>query len=102
MKNKKDMTTEPVNNIEKIIRSYLEIETSYALLINGKRGIGKTFFIKNKIQPQIGNIKVYHDQRKSYKPVYISLYGLNSIDEVYTLFAFELLPFLKTQPAKVT
>jgi hypothetical protein len=102
MKAKKEMTAEPVNNIEKVICSYLEIETSYALLINGTRGIGKTFFIKNKIIPKIGNIKVYHDQRKSYKPVYISLYGLNSIDEVYTLFAFELLPFLKTQPAKVT
>jgi len=92
----------PANNIEKIINSYLEIETSYALLVNGRRGIGKTFFIKNKILPKLSNIKVFHDQRKSYKPIYVSLYGLGSMDEVYTLLAFELLPFLKGQTAKVT
>ncbi|WP_428331615.1 P-loop NTPase fold protein [Mucilaginibacter sp.] len=90
------------NNLEKVIRSYLELETNYALLINGKRGIGKTFFVKNNIVPQIGKVKVHHDQRKWYKPIYISLYGLKQIDEVYTLFAFELLPFLKNNTAKVS
>lgn len=90
------------NNLEKVVRSYLELETNYALLINGKRGIGKTFFVKNTIVPHIGKIKVYHDQRKWYKPIYISLYGLKHIDEVYTLFAFELLPFLKNNTAKVS
>jgi len=90
------------NNLEKVIRSYLELETNYALLINGKRGIGKTFFVKNSIVPQIGKVKVHHDQRKWYKPIYISLYGLKQIDEVYTLFAFELLPFLKNNTAKVS
>jgi len=59
--------------IEKVIGSYLKIETNYALLINGARGIGKTFFVKNRILPQIKKIRLQHDNSKFYKPIYISL-----------------------------
>jgi len=30
--------------MEKVFKNYLEMDTSYALLMNGPRGIGKTFF----------------------------------------------------------
>jgi len=87
--------------MEKVIHNYLTMETSYALLINGPRGIGKTFFIKDRVIQNIKKVKVFHDQRKSYIPVYISLYGIKSIDEVYTLLAIELIPWLKNKDVKV-
>ncbi|MBB6131723.1 hypothetical protein [Mucilaginibacter lappiensis] len=92
----------PANNSEKVLRSYLETETSYALLVNGRRGIGKTFFLKNKFLSQAAKVKVYHDQSKYYKPVYISLFGLSSMTEVYTLISLELLPFLKGKTIKIS
>jgi hypothetical protein len=87
--------------MEKVILNYLEMETSYALLINGRRGIGKTFFIKNQLSPKICTVKVCNDNRKSYRSVYISLYGLKTIDEIYTLLAIELMPWLKEKNVKI-
>lgn len=92
----------PANNSEKVLRSYLETETSYALLVNGRRGIGKTFFLKNKFLTQAAKVKVYHDQSKYYKPVYVSLFGLSTMNEVYTLIALELLPMLKGKTIKIS
>lgn len=87
--------------MEKVIKNYLTMETSYALLINGPRGIGKTFFIKDSIIPKVSTIPVFHDQNTNYKPVYISLYGIKSIDDVYTLLAIEFMPWLKNKSVKV-
>ena len=87
---------------EKVINNYLSMETSYALLVNGRRGIGKTYFIKNRVIPMISKSKVFHDHRKSYKPVFMSLYGIKSIDEIYTLLAIEFMPWLKNKDVKIT
>ena len=87
--------------MENVIVNYLKMETSYALLINGRRGIGKTFFIKDSIIPRIKKIGAFHDAGKMYKPVYISLYGLKSMDEVFTLMAIEFMPWLNSKGAKI-
>lgn len=90
------------NRMEEVIMSYLRMETSYALLINGSKGLGKTFFIKNSIAPKISLVKVYHDNQKTYKSIYISLYGIKSINEIFTLLAIEFIPWIKSKGVKIS
>ena len=71
---------------------------NYALLINGQWGTGKTYFIKNKLFPlllsdiskenfikKIKN-KIFYQSKKNFqilkKPIYISLYGVESVDDI--------------------
>src|ERR1700739_2807114 len=89
------------SNIEEVVSQYLTMPTNYALLINGKRGTGKTFCIKNRIAKLITSTKSFDDQNLEYKFLYISLYGINSLDEIYTLMALELYPFLKSKDIQV-
>lgn len=81
-----------MEHLEKAVNDYLEIkETTYALLIDGGWGAGKTFFVKNKLMRKI-EVKKYdslHDIRISknnesivYKPIYVSLFGLESISDL--------------------
>ena len=71
---------------------------NYALLINGQWGTGKTFFIKNKLFPlllsDIPSEKCFQtlksiffskknkEEKLSKKPIYISLYGIESVDDI--------------------
>lgn len=87
--------------MEKVISNYLEMDTSYALLMNGHRGIGKTFFVKTNMLPLIKKIPVRDDHSKNYIPVYISLFGLKNIDEVYVSLVLEFMPWLKNKKVKI-
>jgi len=104
---KNEMSEQPITaeqedkRMENVFKDYLEMDTSYALLMNGPRGIGKTFFVKEKVIPLIKTVAVKDDQQKKYLPVYISLFGIKSIDEVYTLLALELIPVFKNKNVKV-
>lgn len=48
----------------------------YALLINGKWGCGKTYFIRNELMNHLKNKKQKYDVN------YLSLYGIKSTDEI--------------------
>ncbi|UOG52501.1 KAP family NTPase [Leptospira noguchii] len=64
-----------MNHISKIITNFVDIEKpEFALLINGKWGSGKTYFIKTEIAKNL--IKK--------KTIYISLNGLSGIDTIST------------------
>ena len=79
---------------------------NYALLINGQWGTGKTYFIKKKLFPLLlSNIpkknfiekiknKIFHKDGKSSqtqkKPIYISLYGVESVDDISIQIYFQL------------
>ncbi|ABJ78762.1 hypothetical protein IQB76_05690 [Leptospira borgpetersenii serovar Hardjo-bovis] len=64
-----------MDHILEIISEYVAIEKpEFALLINGKWGSGKTYFIKNEV---INNLK-------SKKAIYLSLNGLGNIDIIST------------------
>lgn len=79
-------------NIEKYLDSYLaKDDTQYATLLTGKWGCGKTYFIKNYIKKH----------KEDYKFVYISLFGLKSMDEVNELIFSQLHPVLGSKPAKL-
>ena len=61
---------------EKIIYDYLENKNiNYAIMIDGEWGSGKTYFIKNKVVGKYENA------------LYISLYGISSVDKLSEKYA---------------
>lgn len=78
--------------IENYLDNYLpKDDTQYATLLTGKWGCGKTHFIKSYITKH----------KEDYKFVYVSLFGLKSIDEVNELIFSQLHPVLGSKPAKL-
>lgn len=75
--------------------------TNYALFLNGKRGAGKTYCVKSQISDLIKNTDTSHDASEKYKFLYISLFGIDSLDEIYTMMVMELYPILKNKSAKI-
>ncbi len=98
-----------MEKITQVITNYInEKETDYAILINGQWGCGKTYHIRKNIFSLIEKID---SQRKKSKesaekhkfiPLYISLYGLSSIDEILTRILQECFPILKGKIAMAT
>ncbi|WP_316753705.1 P-loop NTPase fold protein [Pedobacter gandavensis] len=90
-------TSSELKQVQRMIHSYLDIETNYALLLNGKRGTGKTHFVKDRLLDQISNTRLEGSTKKYYIPIYISLYGLTSIEEIYLQMSMTLTPHLKSE-----
>lgn len=69
-----------------VIKDYLKKDnTDYALMINGAWGSGKTVFIKNALKSEIEKIncpKQKNDNEKKYQQLYVTLYGVSSIEEI--------------------
>ena len=84
-----------------IVLQYLKIETNYAVIINGDYGIGKTYFYKNKLIPEIETISILSNDKKYYKPVHISLFGLKTLEEIQSTIFVELFPWLKNKNTKL-
>lgn len=62
-------------NYLEIIEDYIfRPKTNYALMINGEWGNGKTYFVQNTVFPRLQEIGM--------KPIYITLNGVNTIDEI--------------------
>jgi len=84
------------------IEEYLQLETNYAIILNGDYGIGKTHYIKNELFPRIKELKVLNSKKdETYIPVLISLFGVNSIDEIQNQIFIELYPILKNRGVKI-
>ena len=83
-------------NDNKYIKAYLlqycnyETSLNYAVLIKGKWGSGKTYFIKNFIE----------DNKKEIKFIYVSLFGLSTIDEVNEKIFEAFHPILSSKQMK--
>lgn len=82
-----------MNNINESIGYYLDLKkTDYAVQINGPWGIGKTHYVWNELEPYIENKIAIHveddtenkkkKKDKNYKLRYVSLNGINKIDEI--------------------
>lgn len=84
-----------------IIEQYLTIETNYALIINGKYGIGKTHYFKEILTPKIKEVPTPHNASKKYFPIHISLFGLKSVEEIHTAIFMEIYPFLNNAGIKL-
>lgn len=63
-------------------------DPQYAVLLDGRWGCGKTFFIKNWLE------SVKQDKQAVLKPIYVSLFGLNSIDQINDAINQQLYPIL--------
>lgn len=88
-------------NLIGIIRQYLEIESNYAIIINGNYGIGKTHFFKKSLSSEIQEMCTPKDARKKYIPIHISLFGINSLEEIQTQIFCSIYPILKKKGLKL-
>ena len=65
--------------------------TDYAIMLNGEWGSGKTYFWNNKLRSRLESIKV---NGKNYKTIYMSLYGINSLEEISKKIFIETNPMI--------
>ncbi|MDD3304325.1 MAG: P-loop NTPase fold protein [Clostridia bacterium] len=66
--------------------------TDYAVMLNGEWGSGKTYFWNNKLRSRIESIK--NVEGKNYKTIYMSLYGINSLEEISKKIFIETNPMI--------
>ena len=65
--------------------------TDYAIMLNGEWGSGKTYFWNNKLRSRLESIKIGD---KNYKTIYMSLYGINSLEEISKKIFIETNPMI--------
>ena len=65
--------------------------TDYAIMLNGEWGSGKTYFWNNKLRNRLESISV---NDKKYKTIYMSLYGINSLEEISKKIFIETNPLI--------
>lgn len=71
------------------IIEYLNNHMRYAILLDGEWGSGKTYYVKNEL---IQFINSYIQKEHKYKGIiYISLYGIDSIEEIKNHLIFSIL-----------
>lgn len=84
------------------IVEYLELDTNYAIIINGGYGIGKTHYIKNELFPLVKNKSIPNSTTdEKFNPIPISLFGVNSIEDIQNQILLELYPILKSKGLKI-
>lgn len=89
-------------NLSLRIIDYLNQKTNYAVIISGRYGIGKTYYLENFLFPEIKKIKKETDEKEEkYKTIRISLFGLASIDELEKLIFLEIYPLLKNKGVQI-
>lgn len=84
------------NNMNEVLQAVLDYvqmpSTDYAFLITGPWGCGKTYFWKNAVEPEfkkrIGN-------GESWRPLYVSLYGCRSAQDIDSQIFFASYPHLR-------
>ena len=85
--------------VEYLDEYMLNPDPQYAIMINGKWGCGKTFFIKKWM-------KAYEESKdnteKILKPIYISLYGLKETTQITSAINRVLYPFMYGKAAKIS
>jgi len=89
------------DNLAEIIEQYLNIETNYAMIVNGNYGIGKTYYFKNELFPRIRKISLPQHNEKKYTPIHISLFGIKTIEDIQTQIFVEIYPILKKRGIKL-
>lgn len=77
--------------IKNAISVYIQEEKSdYAVMLNGAWGSGKTYFVKNELID-------YLQEEFNRKILYISLFGISNIDELYNNIALQVLNIKATE-----
>ena len=73
--------------------------TDYAIMINGEWGSGKTHFWNNKVREKLETMTF---NGKKYKTIYMSLYGINSLEEISKKIFIETNPQINKTLKKFT
>lgn len=99
-----------MNELDNIIRDYLKAtDTDYAIMINGKWGCGKSYYIEHTLDEIIGSIPIPKEEKheetgkaeqKTYEKAYISLYGITNVDEFHLRVAYGLNPIMANKWVK--
>ncbi|MBP5983921.1 MAG: hypothetical protein KA734_09370 [Fluviicola sp.] len=88
-------------DLTKRISEYLNLKTNYAVVIKGAYGIGKSHYVKNELFPEVKELSVPNKgDIEKYTPILISLFGVNSVEEIQSQIFIELYPFFKTKGFK--
>ena len=66
--------------------------TDYAVMINGEWGSGKTYFWNNKLRSRLESLSTQDGRR--FKTIYVSLYGINSLEEISKKIFMETNPVI--------
>lgn len=85
--------TNPNEHIEDFLKYYFELKKSpnYAVLLKGKWGIGKTWFLKEVMK------SLYNPDYQVKTHLYVSLYGITSFEEIENEFFRQLHPVLSSK-----
>ncbi|GAG66153.1 unnamed protein product [marine sediment metagenome] len=89
-----------MHKINKHIETYLDyylnakFNPNFAILLQGKWGCGKTWFIKQFIKE--------YSNKDSYKFIYLTLYGVSSISEIEDQIFQQLHPILSSKAMAIT
>lgn len=84
------------------LNEYLTMQTpQFAVMITGKWGCGKTYFIKNMIDKWCGSNRDVSENSIDLRPIYVSLNGLSSISSIIRKVKTVLYPILYSKGATV-
>lgn len=74
-----------INHINNLVSSYVKAkDTDYAIMIFGDWGCGKTYYVENELKEIIKNSQASQTPKASKELLYISLYGIQSVEEIDT------------------
>lgn len=90
-----------MNKLDEIVLQYLKMKTNYAIVISGEWGSGKTYYYEHNLKSLISQTNLITNNNKKYTPILISLFGINSIDDIQTQIVLSLYPILKNRKAKL-
>ena len=87
-------------NISQYLLKFLDNpDPQYAVMLKGKWGCGKSFFIKNWLKE---HKERYNKGEATLEPIYVSLYGLKELSQVTAAIDRALYPYLYSKGAKLT
>ena len=88
------------DNITQFLFTYMNNpDPRYAVMLKGKWGCGKSFFVQNWIELYKEKIK---DGDAVLEPIYVSLYGLSSTSQITSAIDRVLHPFLYSRGVEIT
>lgn len=83
-----------IESVSQYLDDYINMENpQYAVMLKGKWGCGKTYYINTLIKKWNDDIEDFKG-KISLRPVYVSLNGINSVSQVSFMIRRELRPFL--------
>jgi hypothetical protein len=89
-----------MKNIEDLVVQHLQLNSNYSLLITGKWGVGKTYFLKNRLIKSIEATR-HSSTVKLFKVLPISLFGIKSVDEIQRGIFVSIYPLLKEKKVNI-